>query len=369
MTESIFEPGPSGWPRTAPPPLMHAVLRSRPEDFEVEEQLPFKLSGQGEHVWLKTRKRDVNTDRVAQALARAAGVPRRAVGYAGMKDRHAVAVQWFSVHLPGREAPAWEGLGAGVEVLETVRHNRKLQTGALSGNRFVITLRECAGDGDGVLRRIEEIRRNGVPNYFGEQRFGRDSANVERARAMFAGEVIHDRHLRGIYLSAARAFLFNEVLARRVTDGSWSTPLDGESANAPSVARGPRLSPFGEAFILDGSRSYFLDDGTDATLSQRLAQGDIHPSGPLWGKGEPPTLGVARALEDEIAARHAELAAGLAQADLRQERRALRVMPRDLVADWLDTATLQLRFALPPGSYATAVLRELADYRDAAAKV
>ncbi len=337
------------WPRSAAPAI-RGQLRTRPEDFEVEEQLPFELAGQGEHAWLRIRKRGVNTDRVAQALARAAGVPRRAVGYAGMKDRHAVAVQWFSVHLPGREAPAWDGLGAEIEVLEAARHTRKLQTGALSGNRFVITLRECVGDRAGFTQRLETIRQ-GVPNYFGEQRFGRDSANVERARAMFAGEAIRDRHLHGIYLSAARAFLFNEVLARRVADGTWNTPLDGE------------------AFILDGSRSYFLDDGTDATLPQRLALGDIHPSGPLWGKGEPPTRGLARALEQETAVRHTELAAGLVQADLRQERRALRVIPRELAADWLDDATLQLRFALPPGSYATAVMRELADYRDVAAKV
>lgn len=337
-------------PRTAAPAI-HGHLRTRPEDFEVEELLPFDLAGQGEHVWLRIRKRGMNTDRVAQVLARAAGVPRRAIGYAGMKDRHAVAVQWFSVHLPGREAPAWDGLGAGIEVLESTRHTRKLQTGALSGNRFVIVLRECAGDRDACARRIEELRRRGVPNYFGEQRFGRDSANVERAWAMFAGERIRDRHLRGVYLSAARAFLFNEVLARRVADGTWDTTLEGE------------------VFILDGSRSYFLDDGTDATLPQRLAQGDIHPSGPLWGKGEPPTRGLARAREEEIAARHAELAAGLAWADLRQERRALRVFPRELAAEWLDATTWQLRFALPSGSYATAVLRELADYCDVAAKV
>ncbi len=338
-----------GWPRTAAPAIC-AHLRTRPEDFEVEEQLPFELAGQGEHVWLKVRKRGVNTDRVAQALARAAGVPRRAIGYAGMKDRHAVATQWFSVQLPGREAPAWDGFGAEIEVLESMRHTRKLQTGALSGNRFVITLRECVGDRTGLAQRLEAVRQ-GAPNYFGEQRFGRDSANIERARAMFAGETIRDRHLRGIYLSAARAFLFNEVLARRVADGTWSAPLDGE------------------AFILDGSRSYFLDDGTDASLPQRLAQGDIHPSGPLWGKGEPPTRSLARALEEEITARHAGLAAGLAQAGLKQERRALRVIPRELTAEWLDDATLQLRFALPPGSYATAVLRELVDYRDVAAKV
>lgn len=337
------------WPRTAPPPLRSAELRVQPEDFAVEERLPFSLSGTGEHAWLRVRKRGLNTDQVARALARAAGVTRRDVGYAGMKDRHAVAVQWFSVHLPGRPDPDWLALDTpGIEVLEATRHTRKLQTGALAGNRFTITLRQCAGEPDRLAQRIEQVRVQGVPNYFGEQRFGRGGENIERARTMFSGAAVHDRHRRGIYLSAARSFLFNEVLARRVAGGSWDKAIEGE------------------VFILNGTRSFFLPEKLDETIARRLREFDIHPSGPLWGQGDLPTRDAARALEQAIADAEPVLVAGLAQAGLRQERRALRLIPSDLRAEWLDATALRLEFALPAGTFATALLRELAEYRDVA---
>jgi tRNA pseudouridine13 synthase len=323
------------------------VLRATPEDFAVDEILDLALSGGGEHVWLKVRKRGWTTDRVAQQLSRIAQVARRDVGYAGMKDRHAVTTQWFSVQLPGRDAPLWaEALPAGIEVLESVRHARKLQTGALAGNRFSIILRECAGDRAQFMARVETLRARGVPNYFGEQRFGHHGANVERARALFAGKLrSRDRALRGMYLSAARSYLFNEVLAQRVRADNWDTGLEGE------------------VFLLDGTHSFFVAEHMDDTLCERLRARDIHPSGPLWGRGEaPPRTGVRR-MEDEVLARHADLAAGLAAAGLRQERRALRLLPKDLAVEWLDTTSLRIGFQLPPGSYATAVLRELADYR------
>jgi tRNA pseudouridine13 synthase len=193
---------------------------------------------------------------------------------------------------------------------------------------------------------VQELERGGVPNYFGEQRFGRDGANIARARAMFAGESIRDRHLRGIYLSAARSLLFNEVLARRIDDGSWCQAREGD------------------AFVLNGSNSFFVPELIDEAIVQRLSGGDIHPSGPLWGEGEPPSRAAVRELECGIAARHAELAAGLAGARLQQERRPLRVLPAEVAARWRDDATLELAFALPAGSYATAVVRELAHYRD-----
>lgn len=333
------------WPRSAPAPLIHARLRAAPEDFVVEEQMPFTPAGAGEHLWLKISKRGLNTDRAAQVLAKAAGVARRDVGYAGMKDRHAVTVQWFSLHVPGR-TPEFSALPPGLEVLEAVRHTRKLRIGALAGNRFTILLRECTGDREATARRIEELRVRGVPNYFGEQRFGHEGGNLERARAMFAGaDKTGDRKLRGIYLSAARSLLFNEVLARRVADGAWDRMLAGD------------------VMILNGSRSFFVPEAMDAILARRLDEGDIHPSGPLWGKGALPTGGRARELEQAIAAEHSGFATGLEAAGLEQERRALRVIPTELEAEWLDAATLRLRFALPAGSYATAVLREVADYR------
>jgi len=347
--ESFFH-----WPRTTAHTLTSATLRATPEDFVVEEKMPHVLAGTGEHLWVRLRKRGHNTEQVAKQLARTAGVTRREVGYAGMKDRHAISVQWFSLHLAGRPDPDWSALPDGMTVVESVRHSRKLKTGALAGNRFVIVLRDCR-DGslihyrDDVLRRGEEIRTRGVPNYFGEQRFGHGGGNVAAARAMFAGSGgARDRKQGGIYLSAARSLLFNDVLARRVTAGTWDRAQDGD------------------AMILNGSRSFFVPESVDEVIRQRLAEGDVHPSGPLWGRGDLPTQSAVREIETAIAAEHADLARGLEAAGLGQERRALRVVPQEFTVEWLDAVTLSLSFVLPPGSYATALLRELADYRDAA---
>jgi tRNA pseudouridine13 synthase len=321
------------------------MLRTAPEDFLVEELMPFVPAGAGEHLWLKVQKRGFDTEQVAKQLARLAHITRRDVGYAGMKDRQAITVQWFSLHLPGRADPDFAGLPAGVEIREAARHTRKLKTGGLGGNRFVLVLRDCTGERLAVKQRAEEISKRGVPNYFGEQRFGQGGDNVERARAMFGGEQTpRDRKLRGIYLSAARSLLFNEVLARRVADGTWERLLDGE------------------AVMLNGRRSFFVPETYDEDFPWRLSTGDIHPSGPLWGRGELPSRGAVRELELAVAGENPELVRGLEQAGLEQERRALRVIPRDLAIEWLDAATLRIGFSLPPGSYATVLVRELADY-------
>ncbi len=337
----------SQWPHAGAPPITQAILRAAPEDFVVEEQMDIVPSGAGEHLWLQVRKRGVNTDFVARVLARAAGVPARAVSYAGMKDRHAIATQWFSVHLPGRAAPDLTAvLPEEIEVLAIQRHARKLQRGALTGNRFGIVLRDCRGDRERLVQRIEEIGRTGVPNYFGEQWFGRDRGNLARAEEMFRGARVGDRHLRGVYLSAARSLLFNEVLARRIADGTWNNALEGD------------------VFVLNGTNSFFIPDTIDDVIQRRLAQGDIHPSGPLWGEGEPPSRGEVLALELGVVQHDAVLVDGLTRAGLAQERRALRLLARDLVVEWFDATTLKLSFFLSAGAYATTVLRELARYRD-----
>lgn len=334
-------------PRAVPPVITHALLRVQPEDFQVEEIMPHVLSGSGEHLWVRVRKRGCNTDFVAKALAQAAGIARRDVSYAGMKDRHAITVQWFSLQLPGQPDPVWSALPDGVEILESVRHNRKLKTGGLSGNRFVLTLRECDADRGALDKRLDEVRAQGVPNYFGEQRFGHGGANVARARRLFeSGETIRDRHLRGILLSSARSWIFNAVLAARVRDGSWQPPQAGE------------------VFMLDGSRSFFPAAVIDDVLRKRLARADIHLTGPLWGHGELPTQGAVRDLEAAIAATEPVLCAGLEAAGLEQERRALRLIPKALTADWIGDRVLRVAFSLSAGTYATVVLRALAEYRD-----
>lgn len=307
--------------------------------------MPHTPCGSGEHLWLKVRKRGFNTEQVAKELARAAGLTRRDVSYAGLKDRHAITTQWFSLQLPGRPDPVFAGLPDGIEILTAARHNRKLKTGALGGNCFTIILRDCQGERFAVDACVERMHSHGVPNYFGEQRFGRDGANLLHARALFAGaEPGSDRHRRGLYLSAARSFLFNEVLAARVRDGSWENILPGE------------------ACMLAGSRSFFVTNVVDEVLAKRLAEHDIHPSGPLWGRGEPPSRAVARELEMQVVMQQTELTQGLSAAGLEQERRALRLMPRELIAEPLDASSWRLRFCLPAGCYATAVVRELADY-------
>ncbi|KZC17333.1 tRNA pseudouridine(13) synthase TruD [Rhodanobacter sp. FW510-R12] len=323
------------------PPLT-ARLRASPEDFQVEEILGYDADGAGEHALLWVEKRGANTDWVARELAKFAGVPQVAVGYAGMKDRHAVTRQAFSVQLAGKPDPDWSAFPrAEVKVLAATRHSRKLKRGALRGNRFVLVLREVQGDRTAAERVLEQIAARGVPNYFGEQRFGREGGNVAQARAMFGGRRV-DRDKRSFLLSAARSQIFNGVLAARVKRGAWDSPLDGE------------------IWSLAGSRSWFGPEPFDATLAERLARGDIHPSGPLWGQGEPPSQGEAGALEREIGAANSDLADGLAAARMEQERRPLRLLPKDLRWHWLGDDALELSFELPAGAYATVVVRELA---------
>jgi tRNA pseudouridine13 synthase len=314
-----------------------------PEDFQVREELSFALDGGGEHVWLWVRKRDANTDWVARRLAERAGVPAGAVGYAGLKDRHAVTEQWFSVHLPGRPEPDWaDATDSDFTVLRAVRHSRKLRRGTLTGNAFRVVVREIDGDPAELAARLDKVIATGVPNYFGEQRFGREGGNLERAEAMLSGaEKVRDRHRRGLYLSAARSTLFNAVLARRVAEQTWNQPLPGE------------------VLMLAGSHSIFTATELDDTIRQRVAEFDLHPTGPLWGAGESRASGPVRELEEAVAATLPTFRDGLTSVGLKQERRALRLIVRDATLESPDSRTAILNFRLPAGAYATTVVREL----------
>jgi tRNA pseudouridine13 synthase len=338
--ESISINAPLPWAYGTPP--LNAQLRSTPDDFRVEEVLGYDADGQGEHALLWAEKRGANTDWVARELAKFAGVSQVAVGYAGMKDRHAVTRQTFSVQLAGKPDPDWSTFPhAEVKVLAATRHSRKLKRGALRGNRFVLVLRQVQGDREAAERVLQQITKRGVPNYYGEQRFGREGGNVAQARAMFAGRRV-ERDKRSFLLSAARSQIFNSVLAARVERDAWDTPLDGE------------------IWALAGSRSWFGPEPFNDVLAERLARLDIHPSGPLWGQGELPSKDAAGALEQSIAESYSDLAAGLVAARMDQERRPLRLVPTDMKWRWLDDEALELAFELPAGAYATVVVRELA---------
>lgn len=328
------------WRRAGGPPACTGLLRATPDDFRVTEQLELDFDGAGEHDWLWLEKRETNTAWLARQLARFAGVPAQDVGYSGLKDRHAVTRQWFSVRRVTGAGYDWDAFSApAVRILDRARHSRKLRRGAHAANHFEICLREVRGDPDAALRRIG---RDGVPNYFGEQRFGRDGGNLELAQLLFAGRRLK-REKRSIALSAARALIFNDVLDARIADGTWNCLVPGDTA------------------VLAGTRSHFAVDEPDTTLVARCAAFDLHPSGPLHGREAKPAN--CPEVERLVIARHAALASGL-ERHCDAARRPLRAQAAEL--DWkLRGDALHLSFALPAGSFATSVLREVADYRDA----
>ena len=362
-------------PRVHGAPLCPGRLRAEPEDFLVEEQLGFEAAGAGQHVLLKVRKRNANTQWIAGELARACGCRQGEVGFAGLKDRRAVATQWFTVPQSRLSPDEWVSIRSSeYEVLEAHRHSRKLPRGALAGNRFVIRVRGTAVDDASLASRLADIERRGVPNYFGPQRFGRGGANLRRLgtdlRSLKPAE-------RGFILSAARSLVFNAVLAERVADESWDRLEPGDLAN------------------LDGRASHFRVDAVDEALEARRTELDIHPTGPLWGRGVPPSSGRVLELEQRVAAGLSAACEMTAAAGMEQERRSLRLAVRDLrwgreaeqdspagerdlpAGEWnspagerdargTERAVIVLEFRLTRGAYATTVLREIfaldADY-------
>jgi tRNA pseudouridine13 synthase len=322
-------------------PPLRGVLRATPEDFFVDEDLGFEPDGTGEHVFVRVEKRGANTDWVAGELAKFAGLRPDAVSYSGMKDRHAVTRQTFSLHMPGKTDPDWSAvLSDDFRILSVARHSRKLKRGTHKRNVFKIILRDVSGDAARANEIVAAITKDGVPNYFGEQRFGRESANVGRAIDMFSGKRVR-RHERSLFLSAARSHLFNAVLAERVRGGSWNRPLDGD------------------VWMLAGTHSIFGPEPIADELADRCSGGDIDPTGPLWGAGELRSLASTETLERRIAEEHPILARGLATQGLKQERRSLVLRPGNFAAIWLTEHDLELRFDLSSGSYATVIIREI----------
>ncbi len=327
------------WARAHGTPEFQGHIRESASDFEVTEILGHELSGAGEHDYLWLEKQDANTPWVAGKLARHAGIRESDVGFAGMKDRKAVTRQWFSVRRPTAAGTDWSTLDLpGVRILDETRHDRKLRRGALQGNKFRIMIRNVGAPGGTIEERLEILRHKGVPNYFGDQRFGRDGLNLQLANELFAGERMH-RFKRGIALSAARSFLFNQILQVRVLDGSWDRLVQGECA------------------CLDGTNSFFVVDRLDEETKRRCEEMDIHPGGALWGGGESPCGGEILKLEQAAVAPFTEFRDGL-ESTMEQSRRALRLAVRDF--EWeLDGQSLRLQFRLCRGGYATAVLREI----------
>lgn len=326
-------------------PKSSGDLRTQMQDFKVFEILPFTPCGEGEHLIIHIRKTGANTLFVARQLAKYFNVKEALVSYAGLKDRNAITEQYFGVHLPGKKQyDLSDLLIEGVEVLSYQRHNKKLKTGALIGNRFELTLRNVSKMKD-VLERWQKIQLSGVPNYFGEQRFGQGGNNLDRALELFNGKKVKDKKKRGFYLSAARSFLFNDLLSRRIVQQSFTDPMPGD------------------VFMLTGSRSIFLPDSNDQTILNRLAENDIAITAPLWGAGELATTGVAQEFEHQTLKNHPVFCQGLAKFGLKQERRRINLTLEKGILEHQNDV-LSVSFFLPAGCFATTILRELIDYKD-----
>lgn len=335
------------WPWSLGAPGAEGIIRKSPDDFVVEEIPRVQPAGSGSHLWLWVEKRAANTEWVARELARAAGCAQRDVGYAGLKDRHAVSRQWFSLPVAANTQESLENACIGdVRILASSLHTRKLKRGTLDGNRFRLRIRDFRGDEDQTVERLQRIRATGMPNYFGPQRFGNRGQNVEQGYRLLSDNAHLPRHKKSIYLSAIRSFLFNQVLAERVSRGDWNRIIAGELA------------------MLDGTQSIFPCENPGADIEDRAERLDIHPTGPMPGeKGVWPT-GLALEVERAVLDNWPQLAGVLLAQRVQADRRSLRLYPAEL--EWtFGDGELVLTFVLPPGSYATTVLREILVFDDA----
>lgn len=331
------------WPTSGGSRIASGRLKTTPGDFIVDELLELPesnsdveasaITGSGEHLCLKLEKVGDNTEYVARELARMAGCRNFDVGFCGLKDRHAVTRQWFSLYRPGCEAQDTaliREITAQWPVLAASRQVRKLRRGDHSGNGFVITLRDVTGNRQVIEDALCRLADIGAPNYFGPQRFGIGGANLDRAmsldpttlnrRGRPGGKGRGGKKRAGsegsknvLYFSAARSWLFNEVLAVRVEDGTWVAP--------------------------------------EAT-------------GPLWGDGGTTASGAMETLERDVVAQTPGLADLFSVTRMKPERRPLAVKPEQLVWQWLDQDSLELAFFLSPGQYATTVLSDIFELED-----
>lgn len=314
------------------------MIKQSPADFFVDEVLELDLGpsdsvSDGEFVALHIEKTGANTQWVADQIARFARLPARAISYSGMKDRQAATRQWFSVHLPGQSGPDWRQMQIeGVKVLQAGRHVRKLRRGSHKSNRFRIVVRET--DPSRLLQRFEDAASHGVPNYFGEQRFGHDGKNLQLVAQAVDGRRLK-RAQRSRALSVARSAIFNRWLASCVDSGQW------------------RQATPGAIMMLTGSQSTYCVDDTEQAL-RRVEQGDASPTGPLAGAGDFPERPWLQASE------WAAWLVWLERMGAEAARRRLILRLRAAQADELDATSVALSFELERGAYATAVLRELA---------
>jgi len=328
---------------TAALPGTGGVLRTVPEDFVVDEVPAYPPSGAGDHVFVRIEKRGLTTAQAVQRISRTLGVGERDVGVAGMKDRHAVTRQWLSLPPPVTPEQALALELEDVRVLEAARHAHKLRTGHVRANRFVLRVRGVVPDAAARAQVILDMlgRPPGAPNFYGEQRFGREGDNAARGREIVAGgKPPRDKKLARLLVSSLQSELFNTWLVARMTDGLYARVLAGD------VLR--KL----------GGGMFTCEDA--ATDEPRLLAGELVLTGPMFGDRMRAATGDAGAREDAILA-----AAGLSRDSFASVRAIAEGTRRDASIHVgepsvsADGETLEVAFTLPGGAYATTVMREV----------
>ncbi len=327
------------------------TIRNKPEDFQVTELNDIDLSGEGEHLWLYIQKTSNNSIWVSKQLANVCQVPQKQVAFAGQKDRHAITKQWFSIQLPKISDPdkIQSALGEGIQIIKSGKHSRKIKTGQLDANAFEIVIRDITGDKQQIENNIQNIIKNGVPNYFGSQRFGHDMGNITKCQDWFAGKYkVKSRNLKSLLISTARSHIFNLIVAKRIQQNTWDKCINGDILQ------------------LNKSHSWFpSSDASADEIKKRLNEFDIHLSAAMWGIDAVQSLDDCAQLENSIAKDFPIYQQGFEKFRLKQDRRAMRICPLDFKHLWQDENTLQINFKLLPGAYATGIMREILNIKDA----
>ncbi len=326
------------------------TIRTKPEDFRVTELNDIELSGEGEHLWLTIQKTSNNSIWVAKQLANVCQVPQKKVAFAGQKDRHAITQQWFSIQLPKitDTDKIQSALGHGIQIIKSGKHSRKIKIGQLDANAFEIVIRDISGDKQQIEKNITNIKANGVPNYFGAQRFGHDMGNISKCQDWFAGNYkVKSRNLKSLLISTARSHIFNLIVAKRIEQNIWDKCIDGD------------------VLQLNKSHSWFPScDASSDEIVKRLTEFDIHLTAAMWGDDAVQSQGQCAQLENSIAKIFPVYQKGFEKFRLKQDRRAMRVCPMDFDFCWQSDNTLKLNFKLLPGAYATGIMREILDIKN-----
>lgn len=328
---------------TADVPGVGGRIKVFPEDFEVEELPSYEPSGSGDHLYLWIEKNDVGPEYLSRTIAQRVGVPVGAVGTAGLKDRRAVTRQWVSI--PKEAEPRLKQIdGEGIRVLSVSRHENKLKPGHLRGNRFRVLIRDAdRSRREAAERVVEVLRSQGLPNFYGPQRFGRENSTLDLGWRCLEGKA--SKRIRPFLfkfaLSAVQSFLFNDYLSRRMAEALLRTVLAGDVM---------MKRPFGGMFVAE-----------DVAAEQaRFDARETVTGGPMFGSRTFPAAAVAAEREAAVLADHrvgpssfarfGKLATGT--------RRHNLVYFDDLATEW-EADGLRLTFTMPSGSYATVLLREL----------